>query len=170
MLCEHCHEKEARITYTTVEGNEIKQMHVCPACFQKFLAKQFPSSPISPVDIQPMIQELLSMFHGKGEGPEDDRICPVCHRSLKEFRKTGMLGCDSCYDTFADELATVLPRIQGATSHVGAVPESFQRDREASEKEAALKDRLDAAVAEERYEDAAQLRDELKALQGERHG
>ena len=168
MLCEHCHENEAKISYTMVEGNDTKQMHVCPSCFQEFLAKQFPSSQIPPLDIQPMIQELLSLFHGKDA--EEDRTCPVCGRSLKEFRKTGMFGCDNCYNTFAEELDALLPRMQGADHHVGAMPEAFKRDREASEKEQALKDRLDAAVADERYEDAALLRDEIKALKEERHG
>ena len=170
MLCEHCHENEAKISYTMVEGNEMKQMHVCPACFQEFLAEQFPSSQIPPLDIQPMIQELLSLFHGKDAEEEDDRTCPVCGRSLKEFRKTGMFGCDNCYNTFAEELNALLPRMQGADHHVGAMPEAFRRNREASEKEQALKDRLDAAVADERYEDAALLRDEIKALKEERHG
>ena len=168
MLCEHCHENEAKISYTMVEGNDTKQMHVCPSCFQEFLAKQFPSSQIPPLDIQPMIQELLSLFHGKDA--EEDKTCPVCGRSLKEFRKTGMFGCDNCYNTFAEELDALLPRMQGADHHVGAMPEAFRLDREASEKERALKDRLDAAVADERYEDAALLRDEIKALKEERHG
>ena len=168
MLCEHCHENEAKISYTIVEGNDTKQMHVCPSCFQEFLAKQFPSSQIPPLDIQPMIQELLSLFHGKDA--EENRSCPVCGRSLKEFRKTGMFGCDNCYNTFAEELNALLPRMQGADHHVGAMPEAFRRNREASEKEQALKDRLDAAVADERYEDAALLRDEIKALKEERHG
>lgn len=170
MLCEHCHENEAKISYTIVEGNEMKQMQVCPSCFQEFLAKQFPSSQIPPLDIQPMIQELLSLFHGKDAEEEEGRSCPVCGRSLKEFRKTGMFGCDNCYNTFAEELNALLPRMQGADHHVGTMPEAFKRDREASEKEQALKDRLDAAVADERYEDAALLRDEIKALKEERHG
>lgn len=170
MLCEHCHENEAKISYTIVEGNDTKQMHVCPSCFQEFLAEQFPSSQIPPLDIQPMIQELLSLFHGKDAEEEEGRTCPVCGRSLKEFRKTGMFGCDNCYNTFAEELNALLPRMQGADHHVGAMPEAFRRNREASEKEQALKDRLDAAVADERYEDAALLRDEIKALKEERHG
>lgn len=170
MLCEHCHENEAKISYTMVEGNDTKQMHVCPSCFQEFLAEQFPSSQIPPLDIQPMIQELLSLFHGKDAEEEEGRTCPVCGRSLKEFRKTGMFGCDNCYNTFAEELNALLPRMQGADHHVGAMPEAFRRNREASEKEQALKDRLDAAVADERYEDAALLRDEIKALKEERHG
>lgn len=170
MLCEHCHENEAKITYTIVEGNAMRQKHVCPSCFQDFLAKQFPASQIPPIDIQPMIQELLSLFQGKdGEG-EADRSCPVCGRSLKAFRKTGMFGCDSCYDTFAEELKALLPRMQGAERHEGTMPEAFRKDREASEKEQALQSRLEAAVAEERYEDAAQLRDEIKAIKDARHG
>lgn len=170
MLCEHCHENEAKITYTIVEGNAMRQKHVCPSCFQDFLAKQFPASQIPPIDIQPMIQELLSLFQGKdGEG-EGDRSCPVCGRSLKAFRKTGMFGCDSCYDTFAEELKALLPRMQGAERHEGTMPEAFRKDREASEKEQALQSRLDLAVAEERYEDAAKLRDEIKAIKDARHG
>ena len=165
MLCEHCHENEAKITYTIVEGNAMRQKHVCPSCFQDFLAKQFPASQIPPIDIQPMIQELLSLFQGKdGEG-EADRSCPVCGRSLKEFRKTGMFGCDQCYETFAEELDKVLPRIQGAKEHVGEAPKAFREERALNQKQAELQKELDRAVAEERYEDAALLRDDLKALE-----
>ena len=81
-----------------------------------------------------------------------------------------MFGCDSCYDTFAEELKALLPRMQGAERHEGTMPEAFRKDREASEKDQALQSRLDLAVAGERYEDAAQLRDEIKAIKDARHG
>lgn len=168
MICEHCHEREAKITYTTVEGNETKEIHVCSVCFQKLLKEQFPAAYIPSLDIQPMIQELLSMFQEKNG--QEDRVCPRCGRSLNEFRKTGMLGCDQCYETFSEELEQLLPRMQGASEHVGTMPEAFRKAHEASEKQRDLRKKLDLAVAEERYEDAARFRDELKALKVEDHG
>lgn len=164
MRCEHCHENEATITFTTIENDETKEQHVCSSCFQLLIKDQFPVVQLPPLDIQSVMQELLSMFQGSADSGED-RTCPNCHTSLSKVRKTGMFGCDQCYETFAEELEKVLPRIQGAKEHVGEAPKAFREERALNQKQAELQKELDRAVAEERYEDAAVLRDDLKALE-----
>ena len=164
MRCEHCHDNEATITFTTIENDETKEQHVCSSCFQSLIKEQFPVVQLPPLDIQSVMQELLSMFQGSVDSGED-RACPNCHTSLSKVRKTGMFGCDVCYDTFAEELDKVLPRIQGSKEHVGEAPKAFREERALNQKQAELKKELDLAVAEERYEDAAVLRDDLKALE-----
>lgn len=168
MRCEHCRENEATVTYTTVEGNEAKEMHVCRRCFQELLKEQFPSAQIPPLDIQPVMQELLSIFNLDSDDESKLRRCPKCGTSLESFRKTGMFGCDACYETFSEELEKLLPRIQGADRHVGERPQKAREEEILDERESDLKARLDAAVESERYEDAAVFRDELKALRADR--
>ncbi|MDD7363790.1 MAG: UvrB/UvrC motif-containing protein [Peptoniphilus sp.] len=165
MLCQHCHENEATITYTTVEGNQTKEMHVCRSCFEKLLKQQFPEAQVPPLDIQPVMQELLSLFNIGAGAESEEKVCPKCHTKLETFRKTGMFGCDTCYDTFSEELEKILPRIQGARKHVGERPAKQEEEEIRDEKKADLKRQLDVAIADERYEDAAILRDEIKALQ-----
>ena len=64
MRCEHCHENEATITFTTIENDETKEQHVCSSCFQLLIKEQFPVVQLPPLDIQSVMQELLSMFQG----------------------------------------------------------------------------------------------------------
>ena len=164
MRCEHCHENEATITFTIMEDDKTKEQHLCSSCFQSLIKEQFPTVQLPPLDIQSVMQELLSMFQGSVDS-EEDRTCPRCHTSLSEVRKAGMFGCDECYNTFAEELDKVLPRIQGAKEHVGEGPKAFRDERALNRKQVELQRELDRAVAEERYEDAAVLRDDLKALE-----
>lgn len=49
--------------------------------------------------------------------------CPVCGFTEKEFAKTLMLGCPHCYEVFAANLETMLPRLHRGTTHVGKTPD-----------------------------------------------
>jgi protein arginine kinase activator len=51
--------------------------------------------------------------------------------------------------------------------HVGKLPQRAFREIELSDKMRALTDNLEKAVAEEKYEDAASLRDQIKQLEHE---
>lgn len=94
--------------------------------------------------------------------------CSHCGLSFARFRKTGLLGCPQCYDSFADKLESIITRSQnGANAHVGRVPHAASpaADRQALRR--SLLDELDRAVAAEEYERAARLRDRLHTLAGE---
>ena len=34
---------------------------------------------------------------------------------------TGMLGCQDCYNTFDDELDSIIKKLQGSNRHVGRI-------------------------------------------------
>jgi protein arginine kinase activator len=90
-----------------------------------------------------------------------------------------MLGCGSCYEAFADRLGPLIERThEGAACHVGkapvravfpgdAVPTSGDggpavRDRAGALTE--LRRRLRTAIAAERFEAAAQIREEIRRV------
>lgn len=95
-----------------------------------------------------------SMTHKK------ELTCPNCKLSLGELRKKGRFGCMACYETFKDILPYYLKRMQSGDTHVG------KKDITVSEmtEERKLSLELETAIKEERYEDAAILRDKLRAL------
>lgn len=75
---------------------------------------------------------------------------------------------------FGDRLESVLRNIQGGTKHIGRKPlnideklsnigENKKPEKKMSETEK-LTQELNQAIKEERYEDAAKLRDEIKKL------
>ncbi len=91
--------------------------------------------------------------------------CPGCGLEFARFRKTGLLGCPQCYDSFAAQLESIIPRSQnGATAHLGHVAHrtSDVADRQALRR--SILEELERAVAAEQYERAATLRDRLQTL------
>ena len=82
-----------------------------------------------------------------------------------DFKKTGRLGCSTCYLTFAEGLGSLLKAMHKGTEHVGKLPQRAHRAMELNDKMRELTQNLERAVAEENYETAASLRDEIKKLE-----
>ncbi len=94
--------------------------------------------------------------------------CKGCGLEFARFRKTGLLGCPECYDSFAGHLASIIPRSQnGAMAHLGHVAHRHSDlvDRQARRR--SILEELERAVATEQYERAARLRDQLQTLGSE---
>jgi len=93
--------------------------------------------------------------------------CPICGYTQADFKKTGRLGCSTCYETFADGLNTLLKAMHKGTEHVGKLPQRAHRAMELSDRMRDLTESLEKAVKEENYETAASLRDQIKQLETE---
>ena len=94
-----------------------------------------------------------------------------------------MFGCEECYDTFQDPIDSLLKNLHGTAKHVGRGingknDEKIKIDNEEDDKTNSknkdkitgnnlqeLQEKLDAAIRDERYEDAAKIRDEIKKLE-----
>ena len=96
--------------------------------------------------------------------------CDRCGTTFAEFKKTGFAGCDKCYEVFEKDVESILSKIQPSTTHKGKIAgpkgEEIQRANEIKD----LKEKLRLAVMDERYEDAAKLRDSIKALEEKKGG
>ena len=91
-----------------------------------------------------------------------DLKCPHCGFTHADFKKAGRLGCSECYVTFAEGLEGLLKSMHKGIKHTGKVPPSLQQTRDLSDKLKSLQKKLDKAVTEEDFEQAAQCRDEIK--------
>ena len=89
------------------------------------------------------------------------------------FSIGGHLGCSDCYDKFGDKLEPSIRKIHGKTKHIGkfisydekAEPEKEKKETKSEVSEIdALKEQLQTAINEQRFEDAAVLRDKIKDL------
>ena len=101
------------------------------------------------------------------KGSTTAQRCPVCGFTQADFKKTGRLGCSGCYATFTEALTALLKAMHKGTSHVGKVPQRAHRAVELSDRMRNLNESLQKAVAEENYETAASLRDQIKQLESE---
>jgi protein arginine kinase activator len=91
----------------------------------------------------------------------------VCGFSQADFKKTGRLGCSACYVTFGEGLNTLLKAMHKGIEHVGKLPHRAHRAMEINHRMRTLAENLQKAVAEENYETAASLRDQIKQLESE---
>ena len=138
--------------------------HICEALRKKVKEKGV----TDPTGFQ--LADFLIGAAGQGkskvETAEDDALaCPACGFTQADFKKTGRLGCPVCYDTFAEGLSGLLKAMHRRTTHTGKIPARLKRSIEMGARVSQLKRDLDKAVMEENYENAAEIRDQLKELE-----
>jgi len=150
MKCQRC-SKIATLHITEVlpdDGHE--EFHFCDDCAKLHLyAAQHESS--EPVD-----------------DPEPaTKHCRECGLKFLEFRNSGRLGCEHDYDAFAEELVPLLESIHGEPQHEGKVPHRRKHGDPTGGELTALRKRLQQAIDDESYEEAAGLRDRIRELDAE---
>ena len=183
MLCDECHKNEAAYTMSVMSEGEVRTRHLCQDCHRQ-LTQKIRAGGLSALlsAILKAISEHSAEEEGgdaglafdlpeeltgeKKEGPE--LACPVCHTTLSSFTRTGRLGCPACYQAFRQELQPILMQIHGHVTHAGRVPVSTQEARRHRSRQEELTRQMAQAVAQEDYETAAALRDQLKAISEER--
>ncbi|RKX30350.1 MAG: excinuclease ABC subunit B [Verrucomicrobia bacterium] len=153
MLCDRCHKNEATVHLHQVEDGKVRKLHLCEECCAELGLDL--ESPVSVADV------MLGMgVSSSPERKEGKRVkCPRCGLSASAFKKNGRLGCPRCYETFEKEVLQLVRALHRHDRHVGKIP---RRSRSALPRQASLEDLREAlrkAVAEERYEEAARLRD-----------
>jgi len=162
MVCDNCGSTDAVVHLTQIVNNQMSTYRLCEKCAAE---KGLESTP-EPASV-PLTNFLAQM--GKdpvAESDPTDTQCPFCGLTFSDFRETGRLGCPQCYETYAPQLQRLLRRVHGSTQHVGKV--YLPPDPSASELERrleGLKRKLGRAVDAEDFERAAELRDEIRALE-----
>ena len=87
-----------------------------------------------------------------------------------DFIDTGMFGCSECYDVFSNPIDSLLKNLHGTAKHIGrgakgeGEPIKEKVESKKLTKKEELEAKLEKAIKEERYEDAAKLRDEIKEM------
>jgi len=152
--CNYC-ENPATVHLTQIVNNQVKKIDLCEDC-----AKNKGLS--SPQGIS-----LSDMFSGALEGQETGKqglACPVCGFTHSDFRTQGRLGCPACYKSFRPILMETLDAMHPGTHHVGKRPNHLMDRMDTRQRESHIEESLQQAIAEENYEEAAKLRDELAEL------
>lgn len=163
MRCDECEERDAEITLTEIENDEMRTVHLCSSCAE---AKGVGAAG-SP---EPPLADFLASLGGEGADAALSgavEACPYCGTTPRDFRKTGRLGCPQCYAHFEAQLRGLLRRVHGASQHMGKVYVSAVSEVEDRETRlATLQRRLERAVEIEDFEAAARLRDQIHELSG----
>jgi len=156
MLCEECHKNPATVMITVLSGNDTTIRHLCQECVEKMEVS------IAKGDVSTFLSSLLSIL--SREPKQTSLRCDVCGLTYEEFQSTGKLGCAHCYEVFSEQLKPLLLRVHGRSQHAGRVPGAHRQERAFAQCIQELKNRMDQAVCAENFEQAAALRDEIRAL------
>lgn len=161
MLCEKCGKSNATTHIRTVVNGVVHELNLCAAC-----AAQGGYTNLSHNSLASMLASMFGESIGRIPAKEG-KVCPVCGARFSDIAKSGKMGCAECYKSFGSELMPYLKRVHGSTKHIGKVPNSAPLAVRPSEDTVEnLKMELSRAISEERYEDAAVIRDKIKQKEG----
>ncbi len=151
MLCQKCKQKAATVRYTYSMNGKGAAYSLCEDCYRALAGTEslfsgwlFPGTAQS----MPAMREI--------------KKCDLCGYSFDRIAHEGRVGCARCYRTFEKELSPLIARIHGNKVYVHG--EDIDTERSELEK---LQAEMEKAIKEENFEEAAILRDKIKALKEE---
>ncbi|MSR65555.1 MAG: excinuclease ABC subunit B [Verrucomicrobiae bacterium] len=161
MICDICKENEAKVHLTQIVDGKMQKVDLCEGC-----AKEKGVSDPTGFSLADLLLGLGAAEELKPTGESGASVrCPACGFTQTDFKKTGRLGCPECYRVFEPGLNSLMKAMHKSEQHAGKIPSRAMRNQELSTKLKTLETNLKKAVEEEKYEDAATLRDQIRALE-----
>lgn len=187
MLCQRCNKNEANVKYTEITNGEKKEMMLCEECSHKLGLDNINFN--MPIDFSSFFGGLL-----EDEGYNSSEFMPLfqnvkelkcdnCNMTYDEFINQGKFGCPDCYDVFSSKIDSILRRLHGSNKHLGrkvlnsasnnietnslnkSETENKEKVSGKDDKLSKLQKDLKKAIADERYEEAAKIRDQIKMIE-----
>ena len=184
MLCDNCGKREANVRYSENINGRKKELHLCEECSKKLGIENMDFN--MPIDFSSFFGGLLEDFGTNDFMPLFNEVkqlkCDNCGYTFEDIVNTGKLGCENCYSVFEDRLDLIIKKIQGSNKHVGRTgkiidskisekinnKDSKTENNKDVSKVEKLQNDLKKAIKEEKYEEAAKIRDEIKKLEGKK--
>lgn len=163
MLCDECKKRPACMHITKIVNNQKIERHLCEQC-----AKEHGDMSFSFEDnfaVHDFLKGLFNNCYGDSAQTQSEKACPQCGMTYRDFSRNGKIGCNACYGAFGDRLIPLLRRIHGTSAHTGKVPRRSGGNIVLKQQLARMRQELDNCIKREEYEEAATLRDEIRALE-----
>lgn len=161
MMCEICGVRKASIKFTQIVNTKKKELHLCKVCAEeKGYTDPLASFPKMLGDL--ILGIIAAMPEKKRE--KIDLKCSECQLSWNDFEQKGLFGCSACYESFAEQLQSLLRRLHGSNKHIGNRPPNLRIDGTKNELKR-LKSELDRAIKIENFEQAAEIRDKIRDIE-----
>jgi len=174
MQCDICGKKQATVHLTEIIDDQMTELHLCEEC-----AREKGTQMEKHFDLSDLLAGIADMGApgSAASGHTEDKIkCPNCGMSYQDFKAVGQLGCSECYKAFKKNLIPLLKRIHGSTQYFGKMPavsaSTGTKTQTARAKIVSfaqqlqdLKTKLQKAVQDEEFEEAARLRDKIREIE-----
>ncbi len=165
MHCQSCQKHVATVHQLEVswhgpglgpEDRELRILHLCAPCAKAAGLAVPPGVPSFPKVVSLLSKALLQGGPPAQAQGEKGATCPDCGWSIRDFQQTSRFGCPRDYEVFQDFVLDLLEKIHGTSEHPVQEEEAEM---------ARLVRLMNEAAAQEDYETAARLRDQIRALE-----
>lgn len=187
MLCDNCGKKEANVKYSENINGVKREFNLCEECSKKLGIGEINFK--MPIDFSSFFGDFMEDFATPEFMPLFSDIktlkCNECGYTFDDIVNTGRLGCANCYDVFEDRLDPIIRKIQNSNRHAGRIgkildsriekrQEKTDNKKVENKEESSNKNNnelenlqleLKAAIKDERYEEAAKIRDKIKEIE-----
>lgn len=166
MLCQNCNNNPATIHFKQIINGDMQELHLCSECSSKLGHNTQPmfGNPQLNFGLDSFLSNMLSQ--NKPTVGHPTTTCPLCGSHESDITRSGRVGCAQCYSVFDNLLGQYINRLHGNTSHVGRMPEGYEEKYKLRSKLDKLKQDMKNAVESQEYERAAEIRDEIRLLEG----
>jgi len=161
MLCQRCHKNTATVRYAEVVNGKVTDLHLCSDCLalhQEGTSSGFELS-------GPVGASRVAAARSEAARVRAPRVCRSCGTHLSASIEAGTMGCSECYAAFADALEPILLELHGGLGHVGKNPQIDDSRVVLRTDLQTKRSMLRNAVRDEHFEQAAQLRDEIRQIE-----
>lgn len=159
MVCDLCKKNNAVIHIEKHSGENHSQMRICCECAGL--------EGLTPENLTgETLQKLISGINLFQQG-SSETVCLDCGMTADSFRESGRLGCSSCFVYLKSVLDLTMWQKTPHFKHVGKTPFKFQAQAIEGKVVMPVEDlemleaKLFVCISEERFEDAAILRDRI---------
>jgi protein arginine kinase activator len=165
MYCERCKRNQATIHLTEILKNVKSEVHLCDICASDIGL----NAKISKLSISP--ENLKEYCENSEDRAEYGIFCDNCGFTLDRVLKSSALGCSNCLAMDNQILEIITNRHNNFS---GKIPASYisvnlkrnkivkHKRNNQNNKLVVLQKKLEEAVLDERYEEAAILRDKIR--------
>jgi protein arginine kinase activator len=166
IFCDECKKNIATVFLTKISSDEVSKVQLCDDCAHRM------EETTEAANLLAFLPQILSGLQGMEEQNLIDDVlsselitCEFCGTSFNDFQKMGYVGCANCYDAFGDSLESVVLDFQEATEHIGKIPGKASESARLRKRLLELERYLERQIAEEEYEAAAAVRDQIREIE-----
>ena len=170
MLCEKCGKNPATTYFRQAVNGKVTEYRLCDEC----AAQMSGTSLFDGLNLGYFLGNMFQVTNNNRTSNAGGDVvhCDGCGMTYGEIAKRGKVGCAKCYEVFQEKLRPSLESIHGRTTHVGKCPKFFEappaavQEKKTENPTVKLKEELAKAIEAQEFERAAQIRDELKEIEG----
>jgi len=187
MLCDNCKKNTATIHMKGLANGLKAELHLCQECsvgISNMVQMEMPinlenlfgnlANTDAPISLENIFKGIMESVQSIGHVPQPANIkiarkapgpCTTCELTYEQFKTTGKLGCEACYQAFPKEIVALFKNVQSSSHHEGKFPKRFGTQIRQQREVGKLRTSLRKAVDDENYEEAARIRDQIRSLE-----